>query len=277
MITPYLLDTSAFRALGFDTLARLATERSLLVSPFCFWETISHLDEPNGFDLVKVNLMKFRHVTVLDDPEVEVLANPGATSLLTERVSDADLIYATLGALYDSDSLPSFYSKYIRDSQGNIRALSNCVARANDVLHAQEERFLGFVRQITDSVRAGTLKIVTPWDLHCATVSLIDGWHRARYGQPLNENVRVLRVLYVYSAFVVFCARDHLTGPPKGALNDYEDARLCQHVRLDCSCMVVSGDRAQRRRLNEVFSLLEAAAVPQLEHSHRVLAVEEVS
>lgn len=276
MTIPYLLDTSAFRALGFDTLERLANERSLLVSPFCFWETISHLDEPNGFDLVKANLMKFRHVTVLDDPEAEALANLEATSLLTERVSDAELIYATLGALYDSDSLLSFYSKRIRDSQGNIRTLSECVVRTNNVLYAQEERFLGFVRQITDSVRAGTSKIETPRDLHCATISLIDGWHRARYGQPLNENIRVLSILYVYFAFVVFCARDHLVAPPRGALNDYEDARLCQHVRLDYPCMIVSGDRNQRRRLDEVFNLLEAVAIPQLKHSHGVVAVEEL-
>jgi hypothetical protein len=275
MTTPYLLDTSAFRALRGDTLARFAAERSLLVSPFCFWETISHLDEPNGFDLIRANLMKFRHVRVLDDPEAETLANVGVTSLMTERISDDDLIYATLAALRDSASLHSFYSKHIRDSHGNVRTLSGCVSRAKDILRTHEERFLWFVRQIADSVRAGTSQIGTPWDLHRATVSLIDGWHIARCGQPLNENVRILRILYIYFAFVVLCARDHLAGP--GALNDYEDARLCQHVRLDYPCTIVSGDGNQRRRLNEIFSLLEAVAIPQLEHSHQVLAVEEVS
>jgi len=278
MTTPYLLDTSAFRALASDTLVRLAAERPLLVSPFCFWEILSHLDEPDQFRRVKGNLMKFRHVRVLDDPEAISLAELGATSLLGARVSDDDLIYACLAALQESDSPSSFSSKHIRDSQGNVRTLSECVARANDLLRAQEERFLRFVRQIVDSVKAGTSTLGTPWDLHRATVSLANGWHIARCGQPLNEDVRVLRVLYVYFAFVVFCARDYLApSRVNGDLNDYEDARLCQHVRLDVPCMIVSADGRQRGRLKEIFTLLETVAVPQLEHAHQVLAAKDLS
>lgn len=216
--------------------------------------------------------MKFCHVLVLDDPEAIYIAELGATPLLGARVSDDDVIYSALAALRDSDSLSSFYSKHIRDSQGNVRTLSECVARAKDLLRANEERFQSFVHQIVDSVKAGNSTIRTPLDLHRAVVSLTNGWHIARCGQPLNEDVRVLRILYVYFAFVVFCARDYLAfSCVNGNLNDYEDARLCQHVRLDIPCTIITADRRQRDRLKEIFTLLETVTNPKLVHAHQVL------
>lgn len=277
MKIPYLLDTSAFRAIATDTLVRLAKERPLLVSPFCFWEIVSHLDDAEQFRRVKGNLMKFRHVDVLDDPETVSLAEIGATSLLEGRVPDEDVIYASLAALKESDSLSGFYSKHIRDSQGNVRTLSECVDRARDVLRGQEERFLGFVHQIVKSVRAGTSTLGTQWELHRATVSLCNGWHIARSGQALNEDVRVLKFLYVYFAFVVLCARDYLPSGVKGDLNDYEDARLCQHVRLDTPYTIVSADARQRCRLKNIFTLLETVAVPGLGHAHEVVAASDLA
>ena len=280
MTTPYLLDTSAFRALASDTLGRLAAERPLLASPFCFWEIASHLDEPDQFPRVKGNLMKFCHVCILDDPEAIALAELRATPLCRPRVPDNELIYAALGALRESDSLSSFYAKRIRDSQGNVRTLAGFAARGKDVLRELEEHFLGFMRQIVELVRSGTSTLRTPWDCFCATVSLTNGWHIRECGQPLNlnEDVQVLRILYVYFACVVFCARDYLTSSRVNLdLNDYEDTRLCQHVRLDLPCTIVTDDRNLRSRLKEVFALLETVAVPQLEHAHQVLATKDLS
>jgi len=276
MTTPYLLDTSAFRAIGTNRLRQLAAVGSLFVSPFCFWEVVSHLDEPDQFRRMKGNLMKFRHVKVLDDPEAESLGAVGGHELLKSRVPDEDVVYGALAALQASDSLDSFYAKHIRDSQGNVRSLSACVERAKDILQREEERFVGFVRQIVDSVRAGTSTFATPWDRHRATVSLINGWHIARYKQPLNEKVTVLRVLYVYFAFVVLCARDRVSGSDRDYPNDYEDARLCQHLRLNVPWIVVSGDHRQRERLKEIFALLDEVRVPGLEHSHNIIPPDMV-
>jgi hypothetical protein len=248
----------------------------VLVSPFCFWELMSHLDEPDMFLRVKGNLMKFRHVKVLDDPEAESLAEVGVASALKGRVSDEDVICASLAALQASDSLDSFYSKQIRDSFGNVRSLSGCVARAKDVLRTEEERFLDFVGQIVDLVKAGTSTLTTPWDLHRATVSLTNGWHVARSGQLLNEDARVLRILYVYFAFVVHCARDRLARSGVEDPNDYEDARFCQHVRLDAPSTIVSADERQLERLGQVFTLLEDVDDPELEHAHRALNVKDL-
>jgi hypothetical protein len=224
--------------------------------------------------------MKFRHVCILDDPEAIARAELRATSLRRPRVPDNEVIYAALGALRESDSLSSFYAKLIRDSQGNVRTLSGFAARGRDVLQELEERFLGFMRQIVELVQSGTSTLKTPWDCFCATVSLTNGWHIRECGQPLNlnEDVQVLRILYVYFAFVVFCARDYLTSSRVNLdLNDYEDTRLCQHVRLDLPCTIVTDDTDLRSRLKEVFALLETVAVPQLDHAHQVLATKDLS
>lgn len=53
----YILDTSAFRAISAATLAAASQEACLLVSPFCFWELLTHLEDEGQFDRVKGNLM----------------------------------------------------------------------------------------------------------------------------------------------------------------------------------------------------------------------------
>jgi hypothetical protein len=151
----YLLDTSAFRALSAAQLKAASQEASLLVSPFCFWELLTHLEESSQFSRVKGNLMKFRHVQVLDDPRawVErgvVLPNDE----VHERLRDDELVYATLAALRDSDSVADFYQKYIRDGRNQVREISDCVSRVSAVLTAEEQRFEEFVKKIMEFVAA---------------------------------------------------------------------------------------------------------------------------
>jgi hypothetical protein len=60
-----LLDTSAFRALATSQLEASSQFAGLYVSPFCFWELWTHLEDDDQFQRVKGNLMKFRYVTIL--------------------------------------------------------------------------------------------------------------------------------------------------------------------------------------------------------------------
>src|SRR6266508_328659 len=93
----YLLDTSAFRALPAGQLATASGIARLMVSPFCFWELLTHLEEDEQFLRIKGNLMKFRHVAVLDDPRAAIereIVRPGDS--VHERVEDSDVVYATL-------------------------------------------------------------------------------------------------------------------------------------------------------------------------------------
>jgi hypothetical protein len=118
MQNTYLLDTSAFRALSAAQLEAASQESSLLVSPFCFWELLTHLEDSGQFARVKGNLMKFRHIRVLDDPRAWVERSVVLPSdPVHENVPDDELVYATLAALRDSDSVADFYQKYVRDAR----------------------------------------------------------------------------------------------------------------------------------------------------------------
>ena len=100
----FLLDTSAFIALPTRRLEEASRSASLYVSPFCFWELLTHLEDDGKFSRVKGTLMKFRHVAVRDDPQAEVyrFVLPSSDSVHT-RVRDGDLVYAALAALDDSE------------------------------------------------------------------------------------------------------------------------------------------------------------------------------
>ena len=160
----YLLDTSAFRAVPAARLGAVSQETRLLVSPFCFWELLTHLEDEGQFDRVKGNLMKFRHVSVLDDPlasiERDVVLRGDAVH---ERPDDSELIYATLAALRDSASLSEFYAKHIRDDQNQVHRIAGCVARVRDVLKTEEQLFQEYVTKLNLAIaklaRAAILKI----------------------------------------------------------------------------------------------------------------------
>src|SRR4029450_7205626 len=117
--------------MGAPKLAPLAPRQQLLVSPYCFWEILSHLHEQDKFTYIKNILMNFQYVSVLNDPQaaaVAVLCLP--PSQLHVRVPDNEIIYASLAALRDSNSLTEFYSKQIADRHGNVRPLSGYASRA---------------------------------------------------------------------------------------------------------------------------------------------------
>src|SRR5438309_1603284 len=141
-VRTYLLDTSAFRLLSAARLAARSQDANLLVSPFCFWELLTHLEDPGQFSRVQGNLMKFKHVQVLDDSwaqvEREVVRQSDGVH---ERLEDSELIYAALAALRDSESLSDFYSKQICDSRNQDHEIAGCVGIGREILGREEQRF----------------------------------------------------------------------------------------------------------------------------------------
>jgi hypothetical protein len=167
----YLLDTSAFRALPGTILQ----EGTFFTSPYCVWELLTHLDEKD-FARSKGQLMKARFTHVLNDPRAAV-----ETSLLLhdtklqERVPDEELIRYALAALNDSDSLDRFYRSVIGDSNGEFRQVSDCVARAKEVLEEEEQRYTQFIQKIIGAFRSGNVKLDSDVDQHGAILSLLEG------------------------------------------------------------------------------------------------------
>jgi len=259
----YLLDTSTFRAMSAATLAAASQETRLLVSPFCFWELLTHLEGEGQFDRVKGNLMKFRHVSVLDDPWASVerdVVLPGDE--VHERPDDCELVYATLAALRDSASVPEFYAKHIRDSRNQVREIAGCVARVGDVLKAEEQRFQEYVTKIMSVVHDGLVSLATPADRHRGTLQVVDAWLIQlgnRVGQSELVRERLEGRTYVFSSYVLHLAVDYLKrGATKVDRNDFEDAKFCQHLALDAEVTAVTADVALQRCLQDTLAVLNA-------------------
>jgi hypothetical protein len=240
-----------------------------------------HLDEQNEFMRIQGNLMKFRHVRVLDDPHAAAERDLCISHAeRPARVSDDELIYASLAALRDSHTLAEFYSNQVADSQGNVRLLSDCVSRARIVLEREENRFSSFVRQIIEALSQSGGGLETPMELHRAALSLLNGWHISQLGRSLDAGPdhRALRRLYVYFCFVAHCARYYLDDPKRRIdENDFEDARLCQHVSLDVPCVIISHDHTLRGLLADVLALPRSLGDPHLSHSLQVCDLADLS
>ena len=271
----FLLDTSAFRAVPADRLETASRSARLYVSPFCFWELLTHLEDDGQFGRVKGNLMKFRHVSVLDDPQAEVDRQVlGSSEKVHARVLDGDLVYAILAALRDSESTQEFYDRSIRDERGQVRQIAGCVSRVREVLQIEENRFQGFIEQIVAAVRTGQVYLTEVSDRDQGVLDLIRGrW--LQIGDRIAESADVyeqfVRRMYIYSSYVVhraceYAARDTIKIDP----NDFEDARFCLHLGLDAGTTVVTDDTGLRRCLEAAVETLNAMADGSRHSSLRV-------
>lgn len=275
----YILDTSAFRAISGSTLATASQNTRLFVSPFCFWELLTHLEDEGQFDRVKGNLMKFRHVSVLDDPWASVERGtvlPGDE--VRERPEDDEIIYATLAALRDSASVSQFYEKHICDGRKRIRQIGGCVDRVRDILKVEERQFQDYVTKIMAVVRDGLVSLATPNDRHRGSLQIVDAWwiqlgNRIDRSESVRE--RLKKRTYVFSSYVLHLAADYLKrGSTKVDQNDFEDAKFCQHLALDAEMTAVTGDIPLHRCLADALIVLNA--LPDTSY-HTKLQISSVS
>ena len=257
----YLLDTSALRALPFSGLAAATRHTSVFVSPFCVWELFSHLEDAGDFERVKAHLMKLRHVTVLDDPNttIERLVVRSSDEV-HQRVSDTDIIYATLAALRDSPTIESFYEKHIEDPDGQVRRIAQCGERAKMVLENEEQRFAEFVGKVMAAV-VGGVSLASPEDRHRATLDLLNGWwlqlaSRIEHTNSLHE--KFARLMYVYCSYVVNRSAEYISRKAKVDVNDFEDVRFCLHLDMDLPFVAVTTDRGLRRGLEATVMVLNS-------------------
>jgi hypothetical protein len=263
----FLLDTSAFIALPTRRLEEASRSASLYVSPFCFWELLTHLEDDGKFSRVKGTLMKFRHVAVRDDPQAEVyrFVLPSSDSVHT-RVRDGDLVYAALAALDDSESTKEFYKRDIQDESGQRRQIAGCVAAIRQLLRIEENKFQAFLRAVAAEVRAGNVRLLEASDYDHAVQALSRGsWlkigDRANGAPVVYE--QFVRKTYMYHSYVIHRAREYAassTAIIDPEPNDFEDARLCLHLGLDDFTAVVTNDAALRRCIGAGLGALNATA-----------------
>lgn len=256
----YLLDTSVFRAASTAQLLAASKSKRLLASPFCFWEQLTHLEKTNYFERVKGNLMKFRHVGVLDDPGVsaerEVVRKDDGVH---QRPLDSNVVYATLAALRDSASIVEFYAKYIRDSRNQTRQIAGCVDRVRTVLETEERRFQDYLGKVVALVRGRLVPLSTPAERHTATLQIAEAWWhqlRGRCDGSEYSRQRVVRRTYVYSSYVLHLALDCVERGAMVERNDFEDAQFCRHLLLDAEMTAVTADARLERCLRNCLENL---------------------
>ncbi len=269
----YLLDTSALRALP----RTLLQEDTFFTSPHCIWELLTHLDEKD-FARTKGQLMKAQFTHVLNDPRaaVETPLLPHETKL-QERVSDGELIRHILAALNDSDSLNRFYKSVVRDSNGEFRQVSGCVARTQEVLAEEEQRYAQFVQKIIGAFQSGDVKLNNDRDQHGAILSLLEGdvvklQRRGATDPDLKD--KLINTSYIHWSYVFHRALAYFrSGKTNPESNDFEDGQICKHLALNSSYCLVTADKGLKDALEKSLALINRLNEPKL---HTALWVVDV-
>ncbi len=281
MIDSYLLDTSAFRSLSVRLLQNPSLNGSFYTSPFCFWEIVTHIDEPEDFNYYKAQLMKFKYVKILDDPQADIESRLLVDDAkLKERVSDDNIIEGTLAALHASSSLAGFYSTYVEDSKGGVRQVADCAKRAREALDVDEQRHVKFIEEIVSVLSTSTSNYIGDEDRHRAILSLVEGWvvdlsRRGAFEEGLRQGL--ITDTYLYHSYVFHRALKRLQHSSINIDgNDYEDGRICLHLRLNTRYGLITADKGMRAALNETIRLLNKLGDPEYSTNLQVMGIEAV-
>jgi len=264
-----LLDTSAFRSLGYKRIEQLRHEgHRLHASPYTFWELLCHVSEKD-FERAKGQLIgKSKLVDFLDDPRAEIeRAVLPAGAPIYQRVPDMDKIYAALAALENAESLADFYRSYIVDDRGQYFAIKGCSEQAQEALQHEEDIYRGFVKSVIACFSLKTETARNASERHQRVLELVKGYEivlarKGAMGSDLNSEVR--RRTYIYFSYVLHRAlKLHEDGAKEAPRNDHEDARLCLHLQIDTPCTIVTCDTRLRAAIEETIKLLPELGVLQ--------------
>jgi hypothetical protein len=257
----YLLDTSAIRWAPCRKLAEKAQEHELLASPFAFWEIASHLGDPEDFGRIKANLVKFRHVELLQESTAEAEREIALAPVDIENSLEApDVIYAMLAALDKSNSVDQLYMCRIRDSNGAVREIDGCVSRIQDIRMTGKRQFREFIAKVIKLLQTRRVVLDTPRAFHDGTLDLTNGWWiqvKPRSDGSDESYRKLIKRGYFFYAYVL--RRAAYYAEPNARTfdeNDFEDAMQLLHLTIDAEVTVVSSDDGLRTCLQETVQTL---------------------
>jgi hypothetical protein len=268
----YLLDTSIFRGLSAAKFYSIPKSITLVASPYCFWELLPHLDEPEEFIGFKRRMMRFKKVWVLDRAWKEFETRSNASEM-DDRLCDNDIIDATLAALEASESLGDFYECVIQDTNGTLRQILDCCTRAREFLGRDEQRFLSFVHEISVVISKSNDGYRTPEQQHRGVLGLIDGFFRTKKQALGNSDyVQIIHRTYFYHAYVFMLAVRHAREGRIPKANDYRDAELCKHLAPGGGLCLVTIDTEVQRGLRTGCDLLRSQGIADLDLNEVVIS-----
>jgi hypothetical protein len=257
----YLLDTSAVRSASAQRLGEKAQVAELLASPFSFWEIASHLEDQKDFNRIKANLMKFRHVKLLQEPTASAEQDLALAQIgVEDSLETPDVIYAMLAALRASKSIDELYKCRIQDSKGTMRQIDGCVARIQDMLAAGERQFKGFIANVRDMLRNREVVLETPSAFHDGILDLTNGWWiqvSPRSDQSDESYRKLIKRGYFFYAYVLYRAANYADRHATNIdANDFEDAKLLLHVTIDDEVTIVTSDKGLKTCLQDTIQTL---------------------
>ncbi len=241
----------------------------LCVSPYSFWETLCHLDE-GDFGRSKGQLLKFDRVGILDDPRAEIEAPIcNADPDLEDRSPDGHLIKAVLVSLRTSVSLRAFYSSNIQDSKGRMRQISGIADRVRAALDEEERRYIRMTNDIVQALASGTVAHETDRHRHRAILDLVEGYViqlSQRGASEIGLRARLINDSYIHYAYIFIRALKLFQfRNTQLSRNDYEDGRICLHLKLNVPYCLVTADKRQKETIEEIIAIVRRLDDPQFQ------------
>jgi hypothetical protein len=268
----YLLDTSALRGLSNSDLQLLVDRGvNLYVSPYSVCELSSHLEDSEKFDRLKGQVMKCRYTKVLDDPQATFWNVFSYTN--RQRLLANDIVKASFAALHAANSLKEFYSSYIRDREGNVYTLSQHALRAKEILSHYEKEYIEFITKIVGALSSYEKDLHDPQNQRSLILGLIEGEiiklvRRGALWATLREDT--INNTFIYYAYIFYRSLEYFQkGKTKIDANDFEDANICRHLRVDTPLHLITGDKGFYKAIRQI-SFLAQNVEPKIQTSLQV-------
>ena len=270
VVSTYLLDTSAVRAVGRTQLEQAAESHDLLLSPWSLWELASHLDEAVGqsdasesFMRQRGQVLKCRLLTLLDEPFAEHADEVGARSVVNPtRFDDRHVANEFLTALGGAQRADDFFSSTIEYPDGTPARLTDVAANIRRELQVEETRYVAHIRQIgrlleehvgVDRLRGETADDDLVESVLAPCRNLAAGCAGEGIDDPmLFGNVvasAFLHLAYKHQRAKMSLVAAGTADAMSVDANDFEDGAITFHVNLFGNRTLVTGDEGTRGAL----------------------------
>ena len=212
-------------------------------------------------------LAKFEFIELLDDPlaYIEQSLLP-IDSDIHDRSEDADLIYAALAALRGSKSLSIFYSYQIQDPKNGVRQIADCIEVVKKTLEEKEQKYQNYINGIIRMISSHQVPFDSDQDRHVAILQLVEAYViyiKQRGATEEDLRLNVINDTYLHCAYILHRAFQCIKSGGIPSRNDYEDGRICLHLKLTTPYCLVTNDRGTRDALKETSLLLTRLNDPQ--------------
>jgi hypothetical protein len=158
-------------------------------------------------------------------------------------------------------SVEEFYSSYIRDREGYVRKLSQYALRVSDTLLHYEKEYVEFVNKIIGRLLGYERDLNDPQNQRDLILSMVEGEivklvRRGALWATLREDT--INNTFIHYAYIFYRSLKYFQeGKTKVDVNDFEDANICRHLRVDTPFHLITDDKGMYEAINQVRYLTQ--------------------